>query len=108
MSSKKLIIDALVYRKNIAFGYQEYLFNLINYFYRCRDQIYADEIIIICDKSQISAFNCYADQFQIKGFYTPNLLIRFIIQTIYPFLLNLHKNNLILYTGNFTSFFKRC
>ncbi len=31
--NRRLYIDALIYKKNKAYGYQEFLFNLLDYFY---------------------------------------------------------------------------
>ena len=30
--NRRLYIDALIYKKNKAYGYQEFLFNLLDYF----------------------------------------------------------------------------
>ncbi len=108
MDNNRLIIDALAYQKGKAFGFQEYLFNLFDYFYKHRELIQFKQVLIVCQSSQINDFLIYEDKFDVRGYAVSNIFKRFWVQTIYPFRLGLKKNDIILFTGNFTSYFKKC
>jgi len=107
MINKLLVIDALVYKKNKAFGYQEYLFNLLDYFFENRHQLKFEEIIILCEYSQMDDFSKYKQLFTINGFKVSNTLSRLIMQMFIPYLLHLKKNDVILFTGNYSSLIKK-
>lgn len=102
-----LVIDALVYERNKAFGFQEYLFNLLNYFYIHRDSILFERIILICDEKQIDDFTRFGDKFDIVGYKISNLFLRYIIQTKAPFDLKLKKSDVVLNLCNYSALFKR-
>lgn len=108
MDKNRLIIDALAYQKSKSFGFQEYLFNLLDYFYKHRDLMQFKQVMIVCQSSQINDFLIYEDKFDVRGYAVSNIFKRFWVQTIYPFRLGLKKNDIILFTGNFTSYFKKC
>lgn len=107
MKTRTLIIDALVYERNKAFGFQEYLFNLLNYFYEHRDCIHFQKIIIVCDENQIQEFTKFKDRFDIVGYKVPNLISRFLVQSLIPFMLKLKKIDVVLNLCNYSSLFKR-
>ncbi len=106
--NRTLYIDALTYKRHKAYGYNEYLFNLLNYFYEHRDLLDYDKIIIICEESQISDFLKFKDKFEIKSFRFNNQLKRIFIQSIWNILLPIKKNDVILFTANYSTFFKKC
>jgi glycosyltransferase involved in cell wall biosynthesis len=108
MKYHTLIIDALVYKKYKAFGFQEYLFNLLDYFHVYRTDILCDRIIVICDITQLQDFKKYEEKFEIIGYKIPNLFYRFIIQSYVPFKLDLDKSDVILNLCNYSSLIKRC
>lgn|GEM_PF-2112593 len=101
------MIDALVYERNKAFGFQEYLFNLLNYFYAHRDSIFFERIILICDEKQIDDFAQFENKFDIIGYKVSNLFLRFVIQTKVPFDLKLKKKDVVLNLCNYSGLFKR-
>lgn len=108
MKQHSLIIDALAYERHKSFGFQEYLFNLLDYFYKHRNTIFFDRIIVICDISQLNDFERFKDKFEIIGYKIPNLFSRFFIQCFIPFQLRLEKSDVILNLSNYSGLFKRC
>ena len=108
MNDRSLVIDALAYQRNKAFGYQEYLFNLLNYFFEYREQLKYERIIVVCDQTQNDDFLQFKDKFEIVDFRVPNLLFRFYAQFIFPYKLGLCKQDVILHTANYSSLIKNC
>jgi len=108
MISRTLVIDALGYKKNKAFGYQEYLFNLLNYFYENREQLLFDKIIIVCISSQVVDFDKYKGRFDVYGLKVSNIVTRLFAQQIFPYKLKLSRQDTILFTGNYSALFKSC
>lgn len=106
MYNRKLVIDALVYVNKKSYGYQEYLFNLLDFFHSNRNDLFFDQIIIVCDETQVSDFEKYKNKFIIQGYHTPNLIIRFFIQILFPFFLKVKKNDIVLWTANYSSLIK--
>lgn len=102
---KRLVIDAFAFEHGKSFGYQEFLFNLLDYFYSCREQILFEEIIIVCIDSQKDYFRKYTDKFSLKTYRCSNKLYRMICQSFFSINLNLRKQDLILYTANYSSLF---
>jgi glycosyltransferase involved in cell wall biosynthesis len=107
MSNRILIIESLVYKKNKAFGYQEYLFNLLDFFFENRTKLTYDEVIIVCDLTQKNDFEKYNERLIVKGYKTRSIFSRFVVQFFLPFLLKLKRTDAILYTGNYSSFIKK-
>ncbi len=104
---RKLVIDALIYKKNKAFGYQEYLFNLLEYFYANESLFDFDEIIIICDIRQVHEFKKFIDVFKIIGLNASSKLNQLICQNLIKQKLKLSSNDVILYTYNYSSLFRQ-
>jgi len=107
-SLKKLVIDALIFEDKKAYGYQEYLFNLLNYFYNNIEQILFDQIIIACEVSQTLFFEKFSDKFKIVGFRASGRLKLLIVQCQLKKKLNLTENDVILNTYNYSAFLKQC
>lgn len=105
---RRLVIDAFVFEHSKSFGYQEFLFNLLDYFYCRREHILFKEIIIVCVDSQKNYFRKYADKFSLRTYNCSSKLSRMIYQSFFPFILRLRKQDLILYTANYSSLFKTC
>lgn len=101
-----LVIDCLIFQKNKAFGFQEFLFNLLDSFYRNRDLINYNNIVIICDKNQINHFQQYSSKFIIYGCSVKNKLHQLFKQNRIHKLLNLNKNDLILFPYNYSPLVK--
>ena len=49
---KKLVIDVLIYKRGKAFGYQEYMINLLDYFYQNYLNFNFEEIILATSESE--------------------------------------------------------
>ena len=105
---KKLIIDCLIFQKNKAFGYQEYLFNILNSFYNNREHINFDEIIIICKTEEINCFIQFSKNISIKGFDIKGKFGQLYIQNNLKRLLKLTRNDVILFTYNYGAIFYQC
>jgi glycosyltransferase involved in cell wall biosynthesis len=105
---KRLVIDCLIFQKNKAFGYQEYLFNILHSFYKNRGQILFDEIILVCMNKEISNFIEFSDKICIKGFNITNKLKQIYVQNSLKRLLGLTKDDVILYTYNYGAIISQC
>jgi len=108
MKRRTLVIDALVYKKNKAFGYQEYLFNLLDYFFLQSDKLNYNKIIIVCDRTQLEDFKKFENKFILKGLNASNVLFRIYHQHLLYLSFKLNKNDTILFTGNYSALFKSC
>ncbi len=105
---RDLYIDALTYKRNKAFGYNEYLFNLLNYFFKERAKLDFDNIYIICEESQQGDFSKFKGEFEIVPFRFSNILKRSWVQSFWNFFLPIKKEDVILSTANYSTIFKRC
>lgn len=104
----KLIIDALIFKDNKSHGYQEYLFNLLNYMFLHRELIRYDEVIVACDVNEMHSFRQFAAKFSIKALKAEGHLRILVAQCRLKKQLNLCKNDVILNTYNYAAFFKQC
>lgn len=102
---KKLVIDCLIFQKNKAFGYQEYLLNILNSFYKFREYINYDKVIIICKISETGNFTQFSEKMLIKGFNIKGKLGQLYIQNNLRRLLKLTRNDVILFTYNYGALF---
>lgn len=106
---RKLVIDCLGYVHNRAFGFNEFLFNLLDYFYSNRELIDYDLIIIACQKSQSESFDKYKDKFAIKSSrMAEKYMGRLLAMSLLPFWLCLSRKDTILSPGNYSGLIKRC
>ena len=108
MKKRKLIIDLINLEKGKAYGFQEYVFNCLNYFYSHRESIKYELIIIWCKESEKELFCQFKDKFKIEGFNYSSYLKRHWLQTILPFRENLTKEDLLFSPGNISGIIKRC
>lgn len=106
--NRTLIIDALPFEKGKAYGYQEYLFNLLDYFYNNDVDINFEKILIVCNSLQIEHFDKYKDKFKIHGFKYNGLMKRILIQNTMYLKIGIGINDVILFTGNYSSLIKKC
>jgi len=104
---KRLVIDVLAFEYGKSFGYQEYICNLLDYFSAHRFDILFDKIVIVCLKQQQVYFEKYLDNFQIKSYNCSSTLKRMLVQSLIPLLLKLTKDDLVVYTANYSSLIKR-
>ncbi len=105
---KSLIIDALIFHDGKAYGYQEYLFNLLDYFAEHRNSFDYERIVLVCPKSQVKSFEKYNSAFEIIGFNAENKKNHLLVQNRMEKLLKLRKNDVVLFTYNYSSLFKHC
>ena len=102
-----LYIDALTFRFGKAFGYNEYLMNLLDYFHECRDSLKFSDITIVCESSQEKYFQKYCDRFKIRSFRFPTFFHRALHQCFWNMESGIKKNDVVLCTANYAPFFKR-
>lgn len=107
MITRTLIVDALAYKKFKAFGFQEYLFNLLDYFFENREQLNFEKIIIACNLSEKNDFEKYNRFFEIRGFKFSSLFFRLVIQFFLPVLIKTKSSDVILFPGNYSSPLKK-
>ena len=104
----RLVIELLGLERRKAYGFQEYSFNLLNYFYRHRDEIRYERIIIWCKDSENELFNKFNDKFEIKAFSYSSYLKRHWLQTYIPIKEELTKEDILFSPGNVSGVLKRC
>ena len=104
----RFVIDLLLVKNGRSSGYQEYVFNLLNYFHQNRDEIFFKTIEIWCKDTEKAAFDSYKDKFVVKGFSFSSYLKRFWLQTILPISERLDKSDLLFSPGNTSGLIKRC
>lgn len=105
---KTLVIEALSLNYGKAFGFQEYLFNLLRYIKLHRNEVEVEKIIIACKERDRRAFESFQPEIEIKSFKIENTLYRyFILNTLY-WKMNLSEEDLILFTNNYSALTKHC
>lgn len=104
----KLIIEILAFEEGKSFGFQEYVFNLLNYFHSHCGNLRFRDIIIVCLKGQEKYLQKYADCMNIHICECSSILTRLLRQTWLPVELKLQKEDVILFTANYSSLLKRC
>lgn len=103
-----LFIELLGFEKGKAFGYQEYIYNLLNYFYVNRESIYFRKIVLLCLQKEMDSFDKFQDRFEIVGFNADSYIKRMWYQTIIPFKLGFCRDDLLFSPGNYSGIIKRC
>lgn len=107
MKTKKIVIDATAFSSQKAYGFQEYLFNLLEYFYVNNNEFKCRELYIICDTKEEKSFSKYSNFFIIKSYKCDSYFKRFLLLENIHKKLNLCKNDIILYTANYGSLSKK-
>ena len=107
MENRRLVIDLLVFERGKAFGFQEYILNLLDYLFEHKKDILYNEIILVCKDSERPCFDKY-EGFHIVGYVFNSYLKRFWIQTMFPIWLGVNKHDLLLSPGNYSGMIKRC
>lgn len=103
----RFFIDLLGLEQGKAYGFQEYVFNLLNYFYQHRVDIRYEQIIIWCKDSSRDMFLPYEKRFEIKSFTYSSYFKKHWIQTLLPIKEKLSKEDLLFSPGNVSGFVKR-
>ena len=105
----KLIIECLGFEKDKSYGFQEYLYNLLDHIHEHRTDLQFSEVILVCKPSQVLNFSRFSRNFTIVGIRgAESYMGRLWKQTMLPFILGLKENDTILFPGNFSGFIKRC
>ena len=98
---RRLVIEVLYFERNKAYGAQEFLFNLLDYFYERREDISYDRIIIACRDTQQDAFERYKGRLETFGVKHNNgYLARFMAVARLPKMLNMGNDDLLFSPGN--------
>lgn len=102
----KLVIDLIGFEHGRAYGYEEYVMNILSYLTKNRELVKVDDIIVVCQTSQ----EFYLKQrlgdeliyYSIEG---SSYLKRFYNSYKIPHLLHLTDDDILLYTGNYMPLF---
>lgn len=103
----RLIIDLLGLEKGKAYGFQEYIFNLLNYFYAHRENVRYEKIVIWCKDSSKDMLNGFEDKFDIEVYSYSTYIRKQWIQTVLPIRSNITKKDLLFSPGNISGLIKR-
>lgn len=104
----QLFIELLGFEKTKAFGFQEFVLNLLDYLHDYRDKLLCERIIIWCKDTEVDVFHKYTDKFEIKGYSYNSYIKRFILQSFLPFREKVRRDDILFTPGNFSGIFKRC
>ena len=100
---RTLVIECLGYERNKAFGFNEYLMNLLDYFYAHRETLDYEAIVIACQKSQYDSFAKYSDKFEIRcSRLSENYFGKLVVMTLISYWLHLSRHDTILFPGNYS------
>lgn len=102
-----LLIDACSFEHGKTYGYNSYLFNLLGYFNDNINDFKFNHVIVACDVSQICYFEIFKS-LDIQGLNCHGYLNRFIQESFFYKSFNLKKNDVILFTGNYSSLNRQC
>lgn len=105
---KKLIIEVLSFDYGKAFGYQEYIFNMLNYFRSHKNEIKYENMVIACKSQDAEIFKKFHPEFTICSFDIKNAIQKYIVLNTLSWKLNLRSDDCILFTNNYSSLIKRC
>jgi len=103
----RLIIELLSLEKRKAYGFQEYIFNLLNYFYQHREDLPYERVIIWCKSSERGMFRQFEDKFEVDGFEYSSYVKRHWLQTILPFKYRLNRQDVLFSPGNISGLIKK-
>jgi len=104
---KRLVIDALIYKKNKAYGYQEYLLNFLDSLFDNINLLIDFQIVILCDYREKVVFEKYSDRMIISTLNVSSKFKQLFLQNIIKKRLQLCNDDIILYTYNYSSFIKQ-
>ena len=106
--NRRFVIELLGLENGKAYGFQEYVFNLLNFFYVHRSDIRYERIIIWCKGSSKEMFKHFEDKFEVETYDYSSYLKKHWIQTILPFKQGLTKRDLLFSPGNVSGIVKCC
>ena len=108
MKNRRLVIELLGLHKDKAYGFQQYILNLLDYLYQHRDDIHYDLIILVCKDSERELLARYEEKFDVMTYHVSRFSQRLWLQTCLPFKLRLTNDDLLLSPGNTSGLVKRC
>lgn len=103
---RRFVIELLGLENGKAYGFQEYVFNLLNFFYVHRGDIRYERIIIWCKGSSREMFKHFEDKFEVESYDYSSYLKKHWIQTVLPFKYGLTKKDLLFSPGNVSGLVK--
>jgi glycosyltransferase involved in cell wall biosynthesis len=97
----RLVFDLLQFGIGKSHGFEEVNCNILDYFKVNRDKIVADEIILVAPKGHIEFFKeRYGAAYNYYELDASSYIKRLYYSSRVPSLLNLNKEDVIVYTGN--------
>lgn len=105
---QRLLIDLLVLHKDKAFGFQQYILNILDYFYLHREEIKYKDIVLLCKDDELNLLSKYADKFEVRCFHVTNYIYRLLLQSLLPFVCKFSNEDLLFTPGNVSGLIKKC
>lgn len=103
-----VVIEALSLNYGKAFGFQEYLLNILKYFKKERQQIAAERVVIVCKKSDEQVFMAFKPELEVVSIDCKSTLHRYWVLNTLGRRLHLNKDDIILYTNNYSALTRQC
>lgn len=107
MKCSRLVIDLLGLEDGKAYGFQEYIFNMLNYFYQHRDDINYERIVIWCKNTSEDMFKQYEKKFDVESIGYSSYLKKHWIQTMLPIKKSLTREDLLFSPANVSGLIKK-
>lgn len=98
---KNLYIDLLGYETGKAYGYNEYINNILDYLYGHRYNILFDTIVLVIPSKEIHTFYKYTDKFTIRSFNTWPIHKRIYYQNFWPLYVSMSSLDVIFCSCNY-------
>lgn len=105
---RTLVIEALSLEFGRAFGYQEYLFNILDYLSNHRSNLNYDSVVIVCSRESRDLFSKYEPTMSIRSLSFRNRFHKYIQLNRLRTLLHLDLGDTILFTNNYSALTKQC
>lgn len=105
---RRLFIELLSIESGKSYGFQEFSFNLLDYFSKHIEDFLVDEVYLIIKKEEMALFEPYSSRFNIVGYNYKNIVKRYYIQNMLPFWMKMSKNDVLLSLGNYSGLLKKC
>lgn len=103
---ERLVIELLGLEKKKAYGFREYVFNLLDYFYNHREDIPYTHIIIWCKNTERELFSRFMEKFEIVAIPYSSYIKKHWLQTYLPIKYGLGKQDLLFSPGNISGLLK--
>ena len=97
----KLIIDLIGFEHGKAYGFEEFIFNILHTFSERRETIKVDEIIVACyDNQKDYIFSRIPYGIDVVTFKYSGFINRLLLSRKLPYYLNLSSDDIVFYPGN--------